>query len=101
MCTYARACGLPDRVVLRYALRNGLPPILTLMGLTYGYLLGGDVLVEKVFSWNGLGSYVVDSVVRADYSPVQAFVLLAAMANFLIYLVVDLMHLVVDPRLEY
>ena len=101
MCTYARACGLPDRVVLRYALRNGLPPILTLMGLTYGYLLGGDVLVEKVFSWNGLGSYVVDSVVRADYSPVQAFVLLAAMANFLIYLVVDLTHLIVDPRLEY
>jgi ABC-type dipeptide/oligopeptide/nickel transport system permease component len=101
MITYARACGLPDRIVLRYALRNSLPPIVTLIGLTYGYLLGGAVLVEKVFSWGGLGSYVVDSVLRSDYFPVQAFVLIAAVFNFGVYLVVDLVHLAVDPRVEY
>lgn len=101
MCTYARAAGLPDRTILRYALRNSLGPIVTLIGLTYGYLLGGAVLVEKVFSWGGLGSYVVDSVLRADYFPVQAFVLVAAVFNFAVYLIVDLVHLAVDPRVEY
>jgi peptide/nickel transport system permease protein len=99
-CVYARACGLPDRLVLQYALWNSLPPVITLAGLTFGYLLGGAVLVENVFSWGGLGSYAVASVARSDYFPVQAFVLLAAVFNLAIYLVIDLVHAWIDPRVE-
>lgn len=99
-CTYARACGLPNATIVRYALRNSLPSVVTLVGLTYGYLLGGAVLVENVFAWGGLGSYVVDSVNRSDYFAVQGFVLLAALFNLFIYLVVDLLYLWIDPRIE-
>lgn len=99
-CRYARACGLPRRVVVRYALRNSLPPVVTLIGFTYGFLLGGAVLVETVFSWGGVGQYVVDSVKRGDYFPVQAVVLLAAIFNLVVYLAVDVVHFVLDPRLE-
>jgi ABC-type dipeptide/oligopeptide/nickel transport system permease component len=101
MCTYARACGLPTGLVLLYALRNALGPIIVIAALTYGYLLGGDVLVENVFSWGGLGSWVVSSVVHSDYFPVQAFVLVAALFNFCVYFAADLLHLMVDPRVEY
>lgn len=100
-CTYARAAGLGSRTVLRYAFRNSLPAILTLVGITYGFLLGGDVLVENVFAWGGVGSYVVASVNRSDYFPIQAFVMLSAVFNLLIYLGIDLVHLRIDPRVEY
>lgn len=99
-CRYARACGLPRRVIARYALRNSLPPVVTLVGFTYGFLLGGAVLVETVFSWGGVGQYVVTSVKNADYFPVQAVVLLAAIFNLVIYLIVDVLHFKVDPRVE-
>lgn len=99
-CAYARASGLPERTVLRYALRNSLPPVVTLVGLTYGFLLGGAVLVENVFSWGGLGSWVVDSVNKSDYFPVQGFVLVAALFNLALYFIVDLVHHAIDPRAE-
>jgi peptide/nickel transport system permease protein len=101
MAQYARLCGLPESTVLRYALKNSLPPILTLIGLTYGFLLGGAVLVETVFSWGGVGQYVVASVGRSDYFPVQAFVLIAALMNMVVYLLVDVLHVVIDPRIDY
>jgi peptide/nickel transport system permease protein len=101
MAQYARICGLPERTVLNYALKNSLPPILTLVGLTYGFLLGGAVLVETVFSWGGIGQYVVASVGRSDYFPVQAFVLVAAVINIVVYLIVDVLHVLVDPRIEH
>jgi ABC-type dipeptide/oligopeptide/nickel transport system permease component len=99
-CRYARACGLPRSVIARYALRNSLPPVVTLVGFTYGFLLGGAVLVETIFSWGGVGQYVVDSVKNADYFPVQAVVLLAAIFNLVIYLIVDVVHFTIDPRAE-
>ena len=99
-CRYAQACGLPRRVVARYALRNSLPPVVTLIGFTYGFLLGGAVLVETIFSWGGVGEYVVDSVNNADYFPVQAVVLLAAVFNLVVYLVVDVVHFAIDPRVN-
>jgi peptide/nickel transport system permease protein len=101
MAAYARACGLSNGYVLRYAIRNSLPPVVTLIGITYGYLLGGAVLVEQVFSWGGLGSWVVDSALHSDYFPIQAFVLVAAVFNFVIYLLVDVIHFALDPRVEY
>jgi peptide/nickel transport system permease protein len=101
MAQYARLCGLAESTVLRYALKNSLPPILTLVGLTYGFLLGGTVLVETVFSWGGVGQYVVASIGRSDYFPVQAFVLVAALMNMVVYLLVDVVHVVIDPRIDY
>jgi peptide/nickel transport system permease protein len=101
MAQYARLCGLSERTVTWYALKNSIPPILTLIGMTYAFLLGGAVLVETVFSWGGVGQYVVESVGRADYFPVQAFVLIAALLNIAVYLAVDLIHVAIDPRVEY
>ena len=100
MIQFARLSGLPGRIVLRYAIKNSLPPIFTLIAMTYGFLLGGAVLVETVFSWGGLGQYVVNSIQRADYFPVQAFVLVAALFNILLYLAVDIAHVLIDPRVD-
>jgi ABC-type dipeptide/oligopeptide/nickel transport system permease component len=101
MAQYARVCGLRDRTVMRYALKNSLPPVLTLVGLTYAFLLGGAVLVETVFAWGGLGEWVVNAIGRSDYFPVQAFVLAAALVNIVVYLCVDIAHVLIDPRIEY
>jgi peptide/nickel transport system permease protein len=101
MVQYARLCGLPEGKVVRYALRNSLPPILTLIALTYGFLLGGAVLVETVFSWGGIGQYVVASIGRSDYFPVQGFILVAALLNIAVYLIVDIIQILIDPRIEY
>ncbi len=98
---YARACGLPLPMIRRYALRTSLPPIVTLLGVTYAYLLGGAVLVEKVFSWAGVGQYAVDSIAQGDFAPVQGFVLIAATFSLAVYLVVDLVHFSLDPRVEH
>jgi peptide/nickel transport system permease protein len=97
---YARASGLSQFQVLRYALRNSLPPIVTIIGIMYGFLLGGAVLVEKIFSWGGMGQYAVQSVVQADYAPIQGFVLIAAVFNMIIYLILDLVYVTIDPRLN-
>jgi peptide/nickel transport system permease protein len=101
MAQYAKLSGLPERTVIGYALKNSLPPILTLVGLTYSFLLGGAVLVETVFAWGGVGQYVVASIGRSDYFPVQAFVLAAALFNILVYLLIDVVHILIDPRIEY
>lgn len=96
---YARACGLPNRLWGRYAMRAALPPVVTLLGVIYAYLLGGAVLVEKVFSWGGVGQYAVDAVTHSDFAPIQGFVLIAAAFSLVVYLVVDLIHHWLDPRL--
>jgi ABC-type dipeptide/oligopeptide/nickel transport system permease component len=98
---YARACGLSERVVLRYMLRNALAPVVTVIAITYGFLFGGAVLVETVFSWGGLGQYAVQSITNSDYAPVTGFVLVAALFMAVIYLVVDLLYVALDPRIQY
>jgi peptide/nickel transport system permease protein len=97
---YGRAVGLPDPVILRYALRNALPPIVTIIAVLYGYLLGGAVLVESVFGWGGVGQYAVQSVVNSDFAPLQAFVLIAAVFTLVLYLAVDLVYVLLDPRIK-
>jgi peptide/nickel transport system permease protein len=97
---YGRAVGLPDSVMLRYALRNALPPIVTIIAVLYGYLLGGAVLVESVFGWGGVGQYAVQSVVNSDFAPLQAFVLIAAVFTLVLYLAVDLVYVLLDPRIK-
>jgi peptide/nickel transport system permease protein len=97
---HARALGLPRLMLLRYALRNALPPVITVVGIVFWFLLGGAVLVETVFAWGGLGQYAVESVVSSDYAPLQAFVLLAALFTLVVFLLVDLAYFVIDPRIK-
>jgi peptide/nickel transport system permease protein len=95
----ARSLGLPRRIVYwKYALRNALLPVITMSAMTFGYLLGGTVLVETVFAWPGIGRYAVQSMERFDYSPVLGVVLLAAAAYITVYFLADLLNLLVDPR---
>ena len=95
----ARALGIPERsIVLRHALPNVLLPVSTMVAIMYGYLLGGTVLVEFVFAWPGIGKYAIDSINASDFAPVLAAVLLSALSYLVVYLVMDLLHFVVDPR---
>jgi peptide/nickel transport system permease protein len=97
---YARACGIRRSVLVRYVLRNSAAPVITITGVLFVYLLGGDVLIEKVFSWSGVGLYAVQGVVNDDYFAVQGFVLIATLFTVGVFLIVDLLHLVIDPRVE-
>jgi ABC-type dipeptide/oligopeptide/nickel transport system permease component len=98
--TYAKGFGLSKARVLWYAFRNAAPPIITMTGIISGYLLGAAVLVETVYNFNGIGQYAVQAIVTADYAPIQAFVLVAAVFTMLVYLVVDLIHFAADPRVR-
>ncbi len=95
---YAEMCGLPRNVVVRNALRNALPSIVTIVSVLYGFLIGGAVLVEIVFSWGGAGQYAVQGVLNSDLNPVLGFVLYSAILSLIIYLIVDLLYFVIDPR---
>jgi peptide/nickel transport system permease protein len=97
----AFAYGLPRRnVYFRYALKATLIPLLTVIGLTYGYLLGGAVVAEYVFDWPGIGSYVVRAIVQSDYPAAIGVTLFLAAGYLMINLVVDLLYYLVDPRLR-
>jgi ABC-type dipeptide/oligopeptide/nickel transport system permease component len=97
---YSVALGLPRGSIFRRALHNALPPVVTIFGVLYGYLLGGAVLVESVFAWGGVGQYAVQSIVNADFAAIQAFVLIAAAFTLMVYLMVDLIYFALDPRLR-
>jgi ABC-type dipeptide/oligopeptide/nickel transport system permease component len=97
----ARSLGLPERtVVLRHALRNALLPLITIIAVVYGYLLGGVVLVEEIFAWPGLGRYVFDGITSSDYPAVQGFILYATTIYVALFLVVDLLYMAIDPRIR-
>jgi ABC-type dipeptide/oligopeptide/nickel transport system permease component len=97
----ARSLGLsPSTVVFRHALRNAMLPLITMIAVVYGYLLGGVVLVEEIFAWPGLGRYVFDAITSSDYPAVQGFILYATTLYVLLFLVVDLLYLAIDPRLR-
>jgi ABC-type dipeptide/oligopeptide/nickel transport system permease component len=95
---YAEICGLPRRVVIRQAVRAALPAIVTIISVLFGFLIGGAVLVEIVFSWGGAGQYAVQGVLNADVNPVLGFVVFSAVLSLVIYLVVDLIYYALDPR---
>ena len=98
----ARAKGLPERQVLRrHVVRNSLGPVLTIVGLNVGTLLGGTVLVEYVFNWPGLSGFLVDAVERRDYPAVQSIVLVISFLFILINLGVDLLYALLDPRIRH
>jgi ABC-type dipeptide/oligopeptide/nickel transport system permease component len=97
---HARACGLPEHVIVQSALRNSLPPIITLVGFLFGFLLGAAVLVETIFAWGGLGQYAVQAVVNSDYPALQGFVLVASAFILVVYMVVDILYEFADPRIK-
>ena len=97
----ARASGLSTTTVLvRYAFRNALLPVVTTMGMVFSFLLGMSVIVEKVFAWPGAGSFALEALVASDYAPVQGFVLTMAVLYTLLNLVIDLLYVVIDPRVR-
>ncbi|HEY8497260.1 MAG TPA: nickel ABC transporter permease [Limnochordales bacterium] len=98
----ARAKGVPERgVVLRHAFRNALIPVVTVMGLQFGNLLGGAVLTETVFAWPGIGRLMVGAITGRDYPVVQGAVLAVAVGFILVNLLVDVLYAYIDPTIRY
>lgn len=97
----ARASGLSKATVLvRYALRNALLPVVTTLGMVFGFMLGSSVIIEKVFGWPGVGSYAIDALTASDYAPVQGFVLAMGVLFVLLNLLVDVLYTLIDPRIS-
>ena len=97
----AYAKGLPKWVViLKHALKNSIIPVLTVIGLQFGYLMGGAILTEHIFSWPGLGSWLRAAVEARDIRPVQGGVLFVATVFMTVNLVVDLLYAYFDPRIR-
>ena len=97
-----RAKGLAERsVVFRHALRNAAIPVLTVIGLQIGALLGGAVITESIFAWPGMGKLIVDAIFFRDFPVVQTVLILSATVFVVINLAVDLLYTVIDPRIRY
>ncbi|MCF8108811.1 MAG: ABC transporter permease [Desulfohalobiaceae bacterium] len=100
--TTARSKGLKEKVVIiKHALKNAMIPIITVIGLQFGMLLGGAVLTETVFAWPGLGRLIVDSILARDYAVTQGAILVFGLLYVLVNLIVDLLYAVLDPRIRY
>ncbi len=98
----ARAKGLVETVVVvKHCMRNALIPVVTMMGLQFGFLLGGSIVVEKVFNWPGMGRLLVDAVDMRDYPVIQAEVLLFSLEFILINLIVDMLYGLINPTIRY
>lgn len=93
--------GIPRyRIIYRHALRNALIPTVTLIGLTFGELLGGAILTETIFTWPGMGKYVVDSIAFLDFPAIMGFTILVATIYVIINMVVDLLYPILDPQIK-
>ncbi len=98
----ARSKGLKEEVVvIKHALKNALIPIVTVVGLQFGLLLGGAVLTETVFAWPGIGRLIVDSILARDYPVIQGTILIFGLLYILVNLAVDILYVVIDPRIRY
>jgi len=98
----AYAKGLKNRVVvLKHGLKNAFIPIITVIGLQVGILLGGAILTETIFSWPGLGKFLIDAIYKRDYPIVQGVILFFSLVFVLVNLLVDLLYITIDPRIEY
>jgi peptide/nickel transport system permease protein len=97
----AWAAGLPWRtVVYGDALRNAMIPVVTILGVVFGFLMAGNAVVESVFAWPGIGNYAVTALVTKDSAPIQSFVLFVAVMYVLVNLLVDLLYGLIDPRIR-
>jgi ABC-type dipeptide/oligopeptide/nickel transport system permease component len=97
----ARASGLSAyTVIVTYAFRNAMLPVITTLGMVFSFLLGANVLVEKVFAWPGIGSYAVEALLASDFAPVQGFVLTMAVMYVMLNLLIDVAYGLIDPRVR-
>jgi peptide/nickel transport system permease protein len=97
----ARACGLsPLTITVTYAFRNAMLPVVTTLGMVFSFLLGANVLVEKVFAWPGIGSFAVEALIASDFAPVQGFVLTMAVMYVALNLMIDVLYGLIDPRVR-
>ena len=97
----ARASGLSSfTVVVTYAFRNAMLPVITTLGMVFSFLLGANVLVEKVFAWPGIGSFAVEALIASDFAPVQGFVLTMATMYVALNLLIDVLYGLIDPRVR-
>lgn len=98
----ARAKGLAEWVIImRHALRNALIPVVTVLGLNIGWLLGGSVVIEQVFAWPGMGRMMVQAIYARDNSVVQAGLMVTSVVMMVSTLIVDIMYTALDPRIQY
>jgi len=98
----ARAKGLLElRVIFKHALKNAMLPVITIIGLEFGTLLGGAILTETIFAWPGIGKWIYEGILTRDYPVVQGGVIFVATAFVLINLLVDLSYALLDPRIQY
>ncbi len=98
----ARASGLSKtKVIYGYAFRNAMLPVITTLGMVFSFLLGANVLVEKVFSWPGIGTFAIEALIASDYAPIQGFVLTMAMLYVALNLLIDILYIVIDPRVGF
>jgi len=98
----ARAKGLKETLIIwKHALKNALVPVVTVFGTQLGHLLAGAVVVETVFSWPGIGKYLIDSIYARDYPVIQGFVFIIAAVFVLVNLLVDITYAYLDPRIRY
>lgn len=98
---YARLNGLPSNLIRDYSFRASMPPVINLFGMLYAYVLGGAVLIETVFTLPGLGLYSVQSIIGADYEAIGGFMIVAATFYLVMYIVVDILQAMIDPRVRY
>jgi ABC-type dipeptide/oligopeptide/nickel transport system permease component len=98
---FARACGLPERTVFRYALLQARTPILTYGAILLGALVGGAAIVEIIFSWQGVGQWALEAILQLDMPAIQGFIIAAGVITILVYLVLDIVVMWLDPRVEY
>ncbi len=97
----ARASGLsPYTITVTYAFRNAMLPVVTTLGMVFSFLLGANVLVEKVFAWPGIGSFAVEALIASDFAPVQGFVLTMAVMYVALNLLIDMLYGLIDPRVR-
>jgi len=97
----ARASGLSSfTIVVIYAFRNAMLPVVTTLGMVFSFLLGANVLVEKVFAWPGIGSFAVEALIASDFAPVQGFVLAMAIMYVALNLLIDILYGLIDPRMR-
>jgi ABC-type dipeptide/oligopeptide/nickel transport system permease component len=98
---YAKAAGYPAKTIRWYMLRNSLSPVITLSGILFGFMLGGAVLIETVFSLDGLGVYSLQRTLATDFPAIQGAVVVMTAFSLLIYLLMDIVYAVLDPRVRY
>lgn len=97
---FARACGLPERKVIRYAFLTARTPMLTYGAVLLGALVGGAAIIEVIFSWQGLGQWALESILDRDVPAIQGFIIVAGLMTLVIYLVLDVLTVILDPRVE-